>query len=116
MDEFENKKNSTNKEGREMNDILSKTFCSRGRTYFFDLKKSRSNEIYLIITESKRCFNADNGTFYYEKHKLFLQKEDIQNFHNELGTVIEYVNLNLDSADAPIAEVAENNAETESIE
>jgi hypothetical protein len=115
MDEFENKKNSTNKDGKEMNEILSKMLAGRGRTYFFDLKKSKNNDIYLVITESKRSFNAENGAFSYEKHKLFIQKEDMHKFQNELGAVMEYVNANLYVADVP-EETAENNVKTEETE
>ena len=61
------------------------------RTYFFDVKTTKNDEKYLTITESKRKFDADNGTFFYEKHKLFLYKEDFTKFPNALGAVLNFI-------------------------
>ncbi len=47
--------------------------------------------MYLTITESKRKFNADNGNFFYEKHKIFLYKEDFEKFKNALTGVIDFI-------------------------
>jgi hypothetical protein len=94
MDEFGTVEIAGNKKGKEKNEILSKSIRSGKRTYFFDLKASRKNEPYLTITESKRRFNEENGTFFYEKHKIFLLKEDMQNFYTQLGKMIEYVAAN----------------------
>lgn len=91
MDESKTVKVAKNKKGKEINEILSKSIRSGKRTYFFDLKASKNNEPYLTITESKRHFDETNGTFSYEKHKLFLLKEDMRNFHNELGNMIKYM-------------------------
>ena len=60
------------------------------RTYFFDVKATRRNDYYLTITESKKRFNRD-GKFFYEKHKLFLYKEDFDKFADALKEVIEYI-------------------------
>ncbi len=65
-------------------DIYSKAVRAGKRTYFFDVKSTRSNELYLTITESKRRFNQQTGKFYYEKHKLFLYREDFEKFKNAL--------------------------------
>ncbi len=75
---------------------LERKFFSRvvragKRTYFFDVKATRSGEHYLTITESKRRFNNDQGKFYYEKHKLFLYKEDFDKFRNGLSDVMEFI-------------------------
>ena len=91
MDEFEHTENEDN---RDRNEILSKSIRSGKRTYFFDLKTSKNNEVYLTITESKRRFNENNGTFFYEKHKLFLLKEDMENFHAQVGEMIEFIKDN----------------------
>jgi|GEM_PF-5865961 len=64
MEEMENKERK--------DEIFSKAVRAGKRTYFFDVKATRSNEYYITITESKRKFNNDQGTFFYEKHKLFL--------------------------------------------
>jgi uncharacterized protein DUF3276 len=79
------------------------------RTYFFDVKSTRAGEQYLTITESKRRFNNEQGKFYYEKHKLFLYKEDFDKFANGLNVAIHFI----DSGEMP--EVAVDKAE-ESLE
>ena len=78
-------------ENQDKNEVLSRAIKAGKRTYFFDVKKSRNEELYLTITESKRKFNADNGNFYYEKHKIFLYKEDFEKFKNALSGVIDFI-------------------------
>ena len=78
-------------ENQDKNEVLSRAIKAGKRTYFFDVKKSRNEELYLTITESKRKFNADNGNFYYEKHKIFLYKEDFDKFKNALSGVIDFI-------------------------
>jgi hypothetical protein len=63
------------------------------RTYFFDVKSTRREDLYLTITESKKRFNRD-GKSYYEKHKVFLYKEDFDKFVNGLTTAIDYIKEN----------------------
>jgi hypothetical protein len=83
MEENENK-------GRERDEIFSRAIRAGKRTYFFDVKTTVENEAYLTITESKRRFN-DQGKFFYEKHKLFLYKEDFDKFSTGLSDVIEFI-------------------------
>ena len=78
-------------ENQDKNEVLSRAIKAGKRTYFFDVKKSRNEELYLTITESKRKFNADSGNFYYEKHKIFLYKEDFEKFKNALSGVIDFI-------------------------
>ncbi len=78
-----------NKERRE--DIFSRAIRAGKRTYFFDVKATRADEYYLTITESKRRFNNEHGKFYYEKHKLFLYKEDFEKFSRGLKDVIDFI-------------------------
>ncbi|MDR3046795.1 MAG: PUR family DNA/RNA-binding protein [Bacteroidales bacterium] len=78
-------------ENQEKNEVLSRAVRAGKRTYFFDVKVTKADEKYLTITESKRKFNADNGTFYYEKHKLFLYKEDFDKFENALSAVLNFI-------------------------
>jgi len=80
---------SGNKERRE--EIFSKVVRAGKRTYFFDVKETRGLEKYLTITESKRRFNNESGKFFYEKHKLFLYKEDFEKFSNGLKTVLDFI-------------------------
>ena len=61
-------------------EIFSKAVRAGKRTYFFDVKTTRANDHYLTITESKKRFGEDGEKPYYEKHKIFLYKEDFDKF------------------------------------
>lgn len=74
-------------------EIFSKAVRAGKRTYFFDVKSTKDNNLYLTVTESKRRFKNDGG-FFYEKHKLFLYKEDFIKFTDGLSEVIEYIRKN----------------------
>ena len=74
----------------EREEIHSKAVRAGKRTYFFDVKATRRNDYYVTITESKKRFNRD-GKFFYEKHKLFLYKEDFDKFADSLKEVIEFI-------------------------
>lgn len=78
---------------KDMNreEIYSRVIRAGKRTYFFDVKATRAGEQYLTITESKRRFNNEQGKFYYEKHKLFLYKEDFEKYSRGLSEVIEFI-------------------------
>jgi len=79
---------ATESAGRD--EIHSKAVRAGKRTYFFDVKATRRNDYYLTITESKKRFNRD-GNFFYEKHKLFLYKEDFDKFADSLKEIIEFI-------------------------
>ena len=70
-------------------EIFSERVRAGKRTYFFDVKATRSNDYYLTITESKRRYKEDG--FMYEKHKIFLYKEDFDKFQTALGNTITHV-------------------------
>lgn len=74
-------------------EIFSKSVRAGKRTYFFDVKTTRRNDYYLTLTESKKRFNRD-GRFYFEKHKIFLYKEDFEKFTVGLTEAIEYIKEN----------------------
>ena len=78
---------------REREEIYSKRVKAGKRTYFFDVKITRSNDYYLTITERKRKFKDDG--FQYEKHKIFLYKEDFHKFTETLNTTIDHVKTEL---------------------
>ena len=59
-------------------EIFSKRVKAGKRTYFFDIKPTRSGDFYITLTESKKKVTEDGFT--YEKHKIFLYKEDIKKF------------------------------------
>jgi hypothetical protein len=77
-----------NQDTRE--DVYSKAVRAGKRTYFFDVKSTRKNDLYLTITESKKRF-SDNGDHFYEKHKLFLYKEDFDKFIDGLQDTIDEI-------------------------
>ena len=77
--------------GYREGEVFSKAVRAGKRTYFFDVKSTKSNDYYLTITESKRRFNNDNGKFFFEKHKLFLYKEDFEKFSGGLSEAIEKI-------------------------
>lgn len=70
--------------------ILSKAVKAGRRTYFFDVKATRGHDYYVTITESRKTTHTD-GSSTYERHKIFLYKEDFTKFAEGLGEVIEYV-------------------------
>ncbi len=78
---------------RENDEIYSKRVRAGKRTYFFDVKSTRSNDYYLTITESKRKVREDG--FSYEKHKIFLYKEDFAKFVNALSDAVDYIKEDL---------------------
>ena len=75
-------------------EVFTKTIRAGKRTYFFDVKTTRSNEFYLTITESKKRFNQQSGKFYYEKHKLFLYPEDFEKFTNAMQESFAFIESN----------------------
>lgn len=77
----------------EKDEIYSKRVKAGKRTYFFDVKSTRSNDYYLTITESKRKFKDDG--FVFEKHKIFLYKEDFAKFINALQESIDHIKSEL---------------------
>lgn len=75
---------------RNGDDVFSKPVRAGKRTYFFDVKATKGNDYYLTITESKRRVEKD-GRFVYDKHKIFLYKEDFDKFSQGLEEVIAYI-------------------------
>ena len=80
------KKEDFAKKNRE--DIYSNAVRAGKRTYFFDAKATRNEDYYLTITESKKRYDKD-GNSTYEKHKIFLYKEDFDKFSEGLMEAIE---------------------------
>ena len=75
-----------------MESIYSKRIrAGKRRTYFFDVRATRGNDYYLTITESRKKFNADG----YDRHKIFLYKEDFNKFIKALGEAVDYVKTEL---------------------
>lgn len=74
-------------DSKHREDLYSKAVRAGKRTYFFDVKATRGNDLYMTITESKRRY-SDDGKFFYEKHKLFLYKEDFDKFREGLEDAV----------------------------
>jgi hypothetical protein len=75
-----------------MESVYSKRIrAGKRRTYFFDVRETRGNDFYLTITESRKRFDSDG----YDRHKIFLYKEDFNKFIKGLGEAIDYVKTEL---------------------
>ena len=81
-------------ERRESEIVYSRSVKAGKRIYYFDVRKARNEDLYLSITESKRL-QGESETPQFEKHKLFLYKEDFAHFTEELQNVIGYVQSQL---------------------
>ncbi|HPE82961.1 MAG: PUR family DNA/RNA-binding protein [Aequorivita sp.] len=74
----------------EQEEIFSKVMRAGRRTYFFDVRSTKAGDFYLTITESKK-FTNDDGSYHYKKHKIYLYKEDFNEFRDNLEEMINYV-------------------------
>lgn len=85
---YENNDNSE----RKMESVYSKRIkAGKRRTYFFDVRETRGNDYYLTITESRKRFDSDG----YDRHKIFLYKEDFNKFVKGLAEAVDYVKTEL---------------------
>ena len=71
-------------------EVYSKVVRAGKRTYFFDIKATKGNDLYITLTESKKTFN-DEGRYNYQKHKIFLYKEDFEKFRDGLNDVLDKI-------------------------
>lgn len=77
---------------KKLESVYSKRIkAGKRRTYFFDVRETRGNDFYLTITESRKRFDSDG----YDRHKIFLYKEDFNKFIKGLGEAIDYVKTEL---------------------
>lgn len=93
MEDFEKNEDNMDFDSKFREEIYSKAVRAGKRTYFFDVKSTRRDEFYLTITESKKRFDLD-GNFHFEKHKIFLYKEDFEKFTEGLQEVMTYIDQN----------------------
>ena len=75
---------------KDNEEIFSKVVRAGRRTYFFDVRSTKADDYYITITESKKYTNED-GSFRFKKHKLFLYKEDFEEFKDALEETTSYV-------------------------
>jgi hypothetical protein len=83
-------------------EIFTRVVRAGKRTYFFDVKATRKDDYYLTITESKKRL-GNEGKVFYEKHKIFLYKEDFEKFTEGLKDAVSYIDNGKDEAEAPIS-------------
>lgn len=77
---------------KRMESVYSKRIrAGKRRTYFFDVRATRGNDYYITITESRKKFNEDG----YDRHKIFLYKEDFNKFLKALTEAVDYVKTDL---------------------
>jgi len=77
---------------RKFESVYSKKVrAGKRRTYFFDVRRTKGDDYYLTLTESTRRFNGDG----YERHKIFLYKEDFNRFSNSLNDALNYIKTEL---------------------
>ena len=86
----ETKKTMGDFDNKEREEVFSKKVRAGKRTYFFDVKATRSNDYYVTVTESKK--RLEDGVFI--KHKIFLYKEDFEKFAEGLKETIDYIKAN----------------------
>lgn len=72
-------------------DVFSTSVRAGKRTYFFDVKATRGNDLFMTITESKRIGHENEGPVHYEKHKIFLYKEDFDGFIDGLQKAVDHI-------------------------
>ena len=89
MEEY--KKNGMNENDKEI--VFSQAIKAGKRIYYVDVKKNRREEMYISITESKKLVSGEgeNASVSFEKHKIFLYREDFMKFANSLNEAINYV-------------------------
>jgi hypothetical protein len=79
---------------RNRDEVFSRPVRAGKRTYFFDVKATRDENLYIVITESKRRPRNEGTGVFYEKHKIFLYKEDLIKFTDGLTEAVAYVREN----------------------
>ena len=109
MDNFENKESKN----RERDILFSKSVLAGKRIYYLDVKKNRKGELFLNITESKKVLSKDSAQpeVRFEKHKIFLYREDFDHFLNALNETIAYAKEN--NADNDFVSGADPDTDTE---
>ncbi len=101
-------------EQTDREEIYSKPVRAGKRTYFFDVKSTKAEDLYLTITESKKKFR-DDGTFFYEKHKIFLYKEDFEKFTDGLNDAVGFISVNNTSSNNNHSNSEEPSSENTSV-
>lgn len=80
----------SDKDDRKNEDIFERVIRAGRRTYFFDVRETKAGDFYLTITESKK-FTNDDGSYFYRKHKIYLYKEDFEDFKTALDEATTFI-------------------------
>ena len=98
--------------------VFSQTVKAGKRIYYIDVKKSRKDDMFLAITESKKIVSGegDNTSVSFEKHKIFLYREDFEKFFNSLKEAIEFVTAEQGEYQPRTTDVPEKEAEPEKLD
>jgi hypothetical protein len=88
---YENKEQNENNEKRQESVYSKRIKAGKRRTYFFDVRETRGSDYYLTITESRKRFDSDG----YDRHKIFVYKEDFNKFVKGLSEAVDYVKTDL---------------------
>jgi len=95
-----NKMENQKEERREQEIVYSRSVKAGKRIYYLDVRKARNEDLYLCITESKRRQGEEGEAPSFEKHKVFLYKEDFAHFSEGLQDVIAYVQSQVGNIEA----------------
>ena len=87
---LQTKNKVSNNLSENQEEIFSRVLRAGRRTYFFDVRETKASDYYLTITESKKFTNED-GSFYYKKHKIYVYKEDFENFSEFLNETMSFI-------------------------
>lgn len=92
----------TTKNEMEKDILFSQAIKAGHRIYYVDVKKNRKDEMYLSITESKKLISGDSDMpqINYEKHKIFIYREDFQKFRTCLKEAMDFIEKNQGEADS----------------
>lgn len=106
------------KVGTDINDreiVFSKSIKAGKRIYYLDVKKNRKDEMFIAITESKKVVmgEGDDSQVSFEKHKIFLYKEDFAKFMNGLEQAIGFINKNQEGVENPKSDVEDSELKEE---
>ena len=112
MDEFKRKNN----EEMEKDVLFSHAVKAGKRIYYMDVRKTRKEELYLSITESKKITTGDgeSAQVSFEKHKIFLYREDFSNFIDGLTKTIKYIH-EAENSNAPATETQDPASDSEKV-
>lgn len=119
MDDFKYK-SEVEKNEKEKDIIFSKAIKAGKRIYYLDVKKNKKEDMFLTVTESKKVVTGEgeNAQFSFEKHKIFLYKEDFEKFMKGMQEAIDFIDSqegNIEAGDSSVAndlhEIAANSAE-----